>query len=120
MKKLMTRQFEKWTLKQNIAFEELNKAMDEVISGNYEASLGGNIYKKRIRFENAGKSSSGRTIICYKQGSNAIYIHGFAKNEKDNLTSAELAALKALAKILLNMTEEQLNLAVRTGKFREI
>lgn len=120
MKKLMTRQFEKWILKQNITSEALNKALDEIILGNYEASLGGHIYKKRIRFENTGKSGSGRTIVCFKKGSYAVYMYGFSKNEKDNLTKSELIALKALAKILLDMTEEQVSIAVDAGKLKEL
>lgn len=116
----MTRQFEKWVSKQEISLEELRKALDEVVSGNYEAALGGHIYKKRIRFENASKSGSGRTIICYKQDNNAIFIHGFSKNEKDSLGRTELAALKYLAKVLLSMTQEQVVAAVETGKFKEL
>jgi len=58
--------------------------------------LGGHLYKKRVRFEGAGKSGSGRTIICYKKDNNAIYIHGFAKNDKDNLSNAEQSAFKEL------------------------
>ncbi|PLX69584.1 MAG: hypothetical protein C0603_01260 [Denitrovibrio sp.] len=116
----MTRHFSKWIAKQDISETELTKALDEVISGNYEASLGGSIFKKRVRFENTGKSGSGRTIICYKKGNNAIYIHGFAKNEKDNLSKNELIAFKELAKIIFNMTDEQITSAIYAGKFMEI
>lgn len=48
MKKLMTKHFSKWALKQKLSQESLFLALTEVQSGNFEASLGGNIYKKRI------------------------------------------------------------------------
>jgi len=79
MKDLMTKQFSKWASKQEIPENGLIKALNELKSGNYEANLGGHIYKKRIKFEGKGKSGSGRTIICYKKGDRAIFIHGFAK-----------------------------------------
>jgi hypothetical protein len=68
MKKLMTKHFSKWASKQNIPDNELSKALTEVQQGNFEANLGGNVFKKRICFEGQGKSGSGRTILCYKKG----------------------------------------------------
>jgi hypothetical protein len=79
MKKLMTKRFAKWAAKQNISSESLDGALSEVIDGTYEANLGGNVYKKRIRFKGQGKSGSGRTIICYKKDDKAIFVHGFTK-----------------------------------------
>ena len=96
MKELITRQFSKWISKQEIPENEIVTALTELKEGNYEANLGGNIYKKRIRFGGKGKSGSGRTIICYKKDDRAIFIHGFAKNEKSNLSRKELMAFKEL------------------------
>ena len=78
----MTKQFSKWASKRNIPENELYKALEEIKGGNFEANLGSHLYKKRIRFKGKGKSGSGRTIVCYKKDDRAIYIHGFAKNEK--------------------------------------
>ena len=116
----MTKQFSKWVSKQKLSIVELSNALDEVKKGNVDAYLGGNLYKKRIRFEGQGKSGSGRTIICYKKGNIAIYIHGFAKNEKDNLSAKELRTLKAFAKILTELTESQIKSALANGDFKEI
>ncbi len=67
MEKLMTKHFSKWSVKRNIPKNELLKAATEIENGNFEANLGGHIYKKRIRFKGQGKSGAGRTIICYKK-----------------------------------------------------
>jgi len=120
MKYLMTRHFAKWTAKQNISENELYKALEEVCSGKYDANLGGHIYKKRIRFEGKGKSGSGRTIVCYKKDGMAIFIHGFAKNEKSNLSNKELIALKEFSKILLRLSDEQIQIALQAGDFIEV
>ena len=62
MKKLMTKHFSKWASKQNIPDNELLKAIAEVQKGKFEANLGGNIFKKRIRFEGKGKSGNGDLV----------------------------------------------------------
>ena len=120
MIELMTKKFAKWASKQNIAENELAIAISEVRNGVVEASLGGHLYKKRVRFMGQGKSGSGRTIICYKKDDRAIFIHGFSKNEKDNLSQKELYALKAFAKILLKLPSNHIEAAIRNGDFVEV
>ena len=97
MKKLMTKHFSRWVNKQQIPKKELSNSLSEIQAGNFEANLGGNLYKKRIRFKGQEKSGGGRTIICYKKNDRAIFIHGFAKNEKSNLSKKELIAFKELS-----------------------
>lgn len=88
----MTRSFSKWAAKQNIPMEELAEAIQEIENGNFEANLGGHILKKRIRFPGKGKSRSGRTIVCFKKEDRVIFVHGFAKNEKSDLTIKDYSA----------------------------
>ncbi|MCB2184387.1 MAG: type II toxin-antitoxin system RelE/ParE family toxin [Desulfobulbaceae bacterium] len=116
----MTRHFSKWVSKQKISENGLVTALKEVEAGNFDANLGGHIYKKRIRFEGQGKSGSGRTIICFKKEDRAIFIHGFAKNEKSNLSKKELVAFKELAKILLTLSVEDIEIAKEKGDFIEV
>jgi len=117
---LMTNFFSKWASAQNIHEEELVTALKEVQLGKSEANLGGHLYKKRIRFEGKGKSGSGRTIICYKKEERAIFIHGFAKNEKSNLSPKELLAFKEFSKILIDLSNEDIKKAIENGAFTEI
>ncbi|MBN2703310.1 MAG: type II toxin-antitoxin system RelE/ParE family toxin [Pontiellaceae bacterium] len=120
MKDLMTRRFFKWVSKQSVSKAELATALEELKDGVFEASLGGDLYKKRIRFKGRGKSGSGRTIICYKRGGRAIFIHGFAKNEKDNLSAKEQFALREFSKILTGLTDAQFEKAIANGDFKEV
>ena len=120
MLRLMTKHFSKWATRQKIPLKELNKALTQLQAGNFEANLGGNIYKKRIRFQGKGKSGSGRTIICYKVDDRAIFVHGFAKNEKSNLSKKELIAFKELSKILLKLSQKDIALAIENGDLIEV
>ncbi len=116
----MTKQFAKWAKKQKIPKEDLFQTLNELQKGSYEASLGGYLYKKRIRFQGKGKSGSGRSIIVYKKGDRAIFIHGFAKNEKANISKKELLLFKEFARILLNLPSKSIDIALRNGDFIEV
>jgi len=120
MYKLITKHFSKWVTKQKIPAKDLLITLQEIQDGNFDASLGGNIYKKRIRFDGKGKRSSGRTIICYKLNERAIFIHGFAKNEKSNLSKKELIVFKELSKILLSLTDKEIKIAISNGDLVEV
>ena len=120
MKQLMTKYFSKWLSKQKVSKKDLSAALSELQAGYFEASLGGHLYKKRIRFEGQGKSGSGRTIICYKKEDRAIFIHGFAKNEKSNLSKKELQVFKELSKILLGFSVAEITIAIENGDFIEV
>ncbi len=120
MKKLMTRHFAKWAKKRKLSINGLSGALDEVGKGSFEADLGGHLVKKRIRFQGQGKSGSGRTIICYKEGDLAIFIHGFSKKEKSNLSSQELVALKEFAKVLVKFSPKELSVAIEKCDFIEV
>ena len=74
------------------------------LAANPEAGipLGGGLRKVRIAREGSGKSGGYRTLYVF--GGNAMplfLVTVFAKNEKDNLTKAEMAAAVALSKELL-------------------
>lgn len=120
MKKLITKTFSKWAANQGISIGDLTLALEEVGKGLFEASLGGKIIKKRIRFAGQGKSKSGRTLICYQKDSMAIFVHGFAKNEKANLSSKELEAFKELAKILFAYSEAEIQKALENEVLFEV
>jgi len=116
----MTKQFAKWAKKQKISKNDLSNALDDLQKGYYEAGLGGYLYKKRIRFQGKGKSGSGRSIIVYKKGDRAIFIHGFAKNEKANISKKELLLFKEFARILLNLPSKSIDIALENGDFIEV
>ena len=120
MKELMTKQFDNWLSKQEIQNNELKNALNELDSGNFDANLGAYLFKKRVRFIGKGKRSSGRTIICYKKDDRAIFIHGFAKKEKDNLSIKELLVFKELSKILINLSLTDIDLAIKNGDLIEV
>ena len=116
----MTRLFEKWAKKFKLSEKNLLSVLNEVENKIFEADLGGHIIKKRIAFKGQGKSGSGRTIICFKKEKLAIFIHGFSKSESSDISDKELKAFKSLAKILISLSEEEINIAIQNGNFKEL
>ncbi|XOV78008.1 MAG: type II toxin-antitoxin system RelE/ParE family toxin [Aestuariibacter sp.] len=111
--------FHKWAGKEGLTDDALRIAVDEMEVGLIDAELGGHVYKKRAPIEGQGKSKGLRTILAFKIGNKAFFIYGFAKNERDNISSKELKALKRLAKELLGYSVEQLEQAVKAGSLIE-
>jgi hypothetical protein len=49
------------------------------------------VIKQRVARSGAGKSGGFRTLILFRIGTLAFFVHGFAKNERDNIDADELA-----------------------------
>jgi hypothetical protein len=50
----------------------------------------------------------------------AVFVHGFAKSERANISQDELAALKELASEMLVYEEAQITKAVESGTLIEV
>jgi hypothetical protein len=49
-----------------------------------------------------------------------VFLFGFAKSQRDNLTPVQLADLKMVGRDLLALTEHQINEAVAAGQLQEV
>src|SRR5262249_29760220 len=98
----------------------LCQAVRDAERGLIAADLGRGVIKQRIARPGRGKSGGFRTMILFRAGTRAIFVHGFAKNEKDNIERDELAALKKLAAELLSYDEQTLARVVASGVLLEV
>ncbi len=112
--------FHQWSEDEKLNDTALADAVNEMENGIYDANLGGYIYKKRIAIRGKGKSGSLRTIVAYKSNDRAIFIYGYAKNSKSNISPKETIALKKLAKIYFNYDMREINKAVNAGELIEV
>jgi hypothetical protein len=106
--------------REKISDKSLKDVVKAAEEGRIEADLGAGVIKQRLARPGGGKSRGCRLIICFKKGARAFFIYGFPKSERANLSALELRYAKLLAKALFNMTEEQLNAELASGKFVEI
>ena len=92
-----TKEFVRFARKAGLADARLLQAARDVEVGNYDADLGGGVFKRRVARGGGGKSGGFRTIILFRVGGHSFFAHGFAKNAKANVSAKELKALKRLA-----------------------
>ena len=105
---LKTRLFCRWMRKTELDDRLLRKAIEEMERGLVDSDLGSGVYKKRIALPGRGKSGSTRTLIATNTAARWIFLYGYEKNEKDNITQGELAAWKLFAQDLLECSETHL------------
>ena len=115
-----TRHFSRWMRKTGLADQALCDAVEEMSRGLIDADLGGGVVKKRIGLAGRGKRGGARTLVATNRGSRWFFVYGFEKNDRANISDAELEALQEIASDLLARTGVQLDKAVEEGTLVEI
>ncbi|MDP9568998.1 UNVERIFIED_ORG: hypothetical protein J2806_004687 [Kosakonia oryzae] len=116
--------FDKNTKGDGIDDATLCEAAQEVISGKYEASLGGGVFKKRIPLPGTGKSGGARAVIAFKTGKHLFFLNGYAKSATSSngkeIPDDVLKAYRKFAADLFGMTQAQIDAHVRAETMREV
>jgi len=112
--------FARFARKARLTDEALCSAIAGAACGLIDADLGGGVMKQRIAREGAGKSGGFRTIVLFRRGERAFFVHGFAKNEQDNIRDDELAAFRLLAAEMLAYDDKALARAIGNGTLMEL
>ena len=112
---LKTRAFSRCFKKTAINDKLLVDAVGEMMQGLIDADLGGGFYKKRVALPGRGKSGSVRTLLASNRQDRWIFMFGFEKNDRANISNKELEALKMLAADLLGLTDDQIGQALDDG-----
>jgi len=108
MEKFTTKWFKKWAKKSKLKDKDLLETIENLKDGLSTADLGSNLFKVRVKRENSGKSSGFRTIVVYKENKRAIFLYGFGKNEKENITKTELLYFKKLGNDFLALSPNEI------------
>lgn len=119
MRVFKSKEFARFARRNRLADSELCRAITELHAGTIDADLGGGVFKQRLRRTNEGKSGGFRTIILLRWKSLGIFVFGFAKSERANLTSVELKVWRKIAKDLL-AAPVAVQTAIDEGKLIEV
>ena len=117
---LKTRTFCRWLRKVGLQDKALRKVVEEMENGLVDADLGGGVFKKRVALPGGGKSGGARTLIATNKADRWIFIYGFEKNERDNITRAELVFMQGIARDLLDCSDAALLSAMDQGELEEL
>lgn len=120
LKVLKNAWFRRFARKQRISDAALLDAIRRAERGLVDADLGGGVIKQRLARSGQGKSGGYRTIVLFRRETLAVFVFGFAKNDKANLEPEELEQFKAAASHVLSLNEKQIMQLIERGQFTEI
>jgi len=111
--------FERFAEKHQINVDDLKGVVNDIENGAFSADYGGGLYKQRLARAGGGKSGGYRVLVVFKSECRSVFIYGFEKSDRSNITVVEKKKFKTTAKSLLAMSDEQINEMVEKGKLIE-
>jgi hypothetical protein len=120
MRVFKTRGFARFARQVGISDSALARAIQQAEAGLIDADLGSGLIKLRLPRPGTGKSGGYRTLIAYKTSERAVFLFGFAKNERENIAPDQLADLKAVAGDILKRSEPGLAEDIAEGRLQEV
>ena len=120
MQTFKTKAFARFADREGLEDAALCEAVRRAGSGLIDADLGGGVIKQRIARKNGGRSGGFRTIVVFRRGELAFFVHGFAKSDRENLRRKELSGLRSLADEYLALDGTGLAAAQAAGAIVEV
>jgi len=108
MRIFKTRAVARFCKSEAITDGQLADAIARAERGLVDADLGGGLIKQRVARPGKGKSGGWRTLIAYRKGQRAVFLFGFAKSDRDNISSDHAADLKAAAHDVLALSSNEI------------
>ena len=99
------RDFARWQAGERLPDSALCNAVEEMERGLIDADLGGALYKKRVPRPGAGKSSGYRTLLSARMGKRYVFLYGFPKSDKANISLSEKLRCSLQGRSFLNFLD---------------
>ena len=120
MRIFKTKIFARFTRRERIADVSLCEAIEHAGRGLVDADLGGGLIKRRVARAGQGKRGGYRMLIAFRSKSRAVFLHGFAKNELDNIDDDQLATLREIAAQWLAADTQRIEQGIKDGLLIEV
>ncbi len=120
MRIFKTRWFARFARGELIADRSLSQAVARAEQGLVDADLGGGVIKQRVARPGQGRSSGYRMLIAYRAGHRAVFLYGFAKRERANISPNELVTLREIGAAWLRADARRIAQALREGALQEV
>jgi hypothetical protein len=114
-----TRTFAKFARQSGIRDASLVAAIENAMRGLVDADLGGHIVKQRVARPGQGKRGGFRMLIGLRLDL-AIFLFGFAKNERENIDDDQLKDLREITASWFAADEKTIAQALKDGILLEV
>ena len=120
MRLFKTKWFMRYARQERISDHSLLDAIERAERGLVDADLGGGIIKQRVARTGQGRSGGFRLLIGYRSGNLAVFLYGFAKNERENIEPDDLETLREIGIAWIEAKKEHLENAIKEGILTEV
>jgi hypothetical protein len=115
-----TKGFARYARRERLNDAALCEAVERANRGIVDADLGQGVIKQRVARPGQGRSGGFRVILFYRLGNRVVFVEGFSKNEKSNITADELKQLRKLAITFLSYSPTAVTKLVQIGEWIEV
>ena len=115
-----TKWLARFARREGIADKSLREAVERAESGLIDADLGGGLIKQRVARKGQGRSGGYRMVVGYRTKDRAVFLLGFAKNERENIEDDELLSLREIAQTWLAADASRIQKELELGNLQEI
>jgi hypothetical protein len=120
MRIFKTKWLARFARREGIDDQSLREAIERAEQGLIDADLGGGLIKQRVARPGRGRSGGYRMIVGYRVKDRAVFLLGFAKNERENIEDNELLTLRSQAERWLVADADRLQKELELGNLQEI
>jgi hypothetical protein len=104
--------FAKFQKQERISDPALCDAVARAERGLIDADLGQGLIKQRVARTGQGRSGGYRTLVAYRIADRAVFLYGFAKSDRGNISQDELHALAVRGAVWLSASEDVIETAI--------
>jgi hypothetical protein len=120
MRIFKTKWLARFARREGIDDRSLRAAIERAEQGLIDADLGGGLIKQRVARPGRGRSGGYRMIVGYRVKDRAVFLLGFAKNERENIEDNELLSLRETAERWLAADAARIQKELELGNLQEI
>jgi hypothetical protein len=120
MRLFKTKWFARFARHEQIPDASLRDAITRAGRGLVDADLGGGLIKQRVARRGSGRSGGYRVLVAFRVLDRAIFLYGFAKNERSNIANDELLTAREIAAAWLAADGTRLARAIADGELQEV
>ncbi len=120
MQAFKTKWLARFARREGISDSCLREALERAERGIIDADLGGGLIKQRVARPGQGRSGGYRTILAYRAQHRAVFLYGFAKNERENIGQDDLESFRDVAELFLSANAARIQKEIELGNLQEI
>ena len=120
MRIFKTKWLARFARREGVDDRSLRAAIERAEQGLIDADLGGGLIKQRVARPGRGRSGGYRMIVGYRVKDRAVFLLGFAKNERENIEDNELLSLRETAERWLAADTARIKKELELGNLQEI